>query len=262
MNFRNLFFPSPNAGDQYLYNIEDPHSLNYLENAHLELFRAKRDVNVPQSPPPQPQPPPPASQPASSAGSSVSIAPTPDKVPLTETPKVDNAPRLLGVNGTGQRKDISTLNGTKAPDVVPQQPTISNSKTSAINKSLGAAQSTKPIESVVPDDEEKLIDEIDEPEETINKTVGEHYANQTQKTDYFQYYNSTTTTDKNKSDEYWAVNKDYIVSSILSKSHRRAIVREKENGFRAKRKSSKKTLNSSNYSLILSNNSEFRPTNP
>lgn len=196
----------------------------------MELFRAKRDVNVPQSPlPPSPPSPPPPSQPASSAASSVSNAPIPDKVSLTETPKVETAPRLLGVNGTGQRKDISALNGPKATDVVPPQPPIiSNSKTSAINKSLGAAQSTKPIEAVVPDDEEKLIDEIDEPEETINKTVGEHYSNQTQKTDYFQYYNSTTTTDKNNSDEYWAVKKEYIFSSILSKSHRRAIVRKQE----------------------------------
>lgn len=183
----------------------------------MKLFRAKRDV-IPSSPPP--------AQPASSAASSVttSNAPTTDKVSLTETPKADNTQRLLGFNGTGQRKDYSTVNGTKVLDAVSQQPSNANNKSSSINKSLGAVQSSKPTETSSIEDEDKLIDEIDEPEEAINKTVGEHFVNQTQKTDYFQYYNSTRITDKNKSDEYWAEEKAFITSSILSKSHRRAIV--------------------------------------
>lgn len=214
-------------GDQYFYNIEDPHSLNYLDNAHLELFRAKRDVNIqpPPPPPPQQQPSQAPLQPVPSAASGVSTSntPTPDKI--TEIPKVENGPRLFGANGTGQRKDYSTVSSTKVSDSGPSKPANSDSKSASINTSLGAVSSTKPApEQPVPEDEEKLIEGIDEPEEAINKTVEDHVVNQTKKTDYFQYYNSTLTVDRNKSDEYWAVKKNYTISTILSKSHRRAIV--------------------------------------
>lgn len=200
--------------------------MNYLENAHLELLRAKRDVSVSQPQLPSPSPSQPSSQPAPSVASSVSPVNTSiDKVSQIDTPKIENGVRLLGVNGTGQRKDYSTVNGKTILDVPSKSlATTSDNKSSTINKSLGAVQSTKSTEQPINDDEEKLIDEIDEPEEAINKTVDEHLMNQTHKTDYFQYYNSTTITDKNKSDEYWAEKKDYIISGILSKSHRRAIV--------------------------------------
>lgn len=222
MKCSNIIF-LPVEGDQYFYNIEDPHSLNYLDNAHLELFRAKRDVNIQ----PQQQPSQPLSQPVAptSAASSVPTTNTSAIDKIAEIPKVENGPRLLGVNGTGQRKDVTVSGGIKVTDSGPSKPAISDSKSASINTSLGAVQSMKPVlEQPVPDDEEKLIDEIDEPEEAINKTVDDHVMNQLTKTDYFQYYNSTLIVDKNKSDEYWSVKKNYTVSGILSKSHRRAIV--------------------------------------
>lgn len=208
-------------------------------------FRVKRDT--PQSPPP---PLPslssatahPASSPAGSIATSnaaatatVPAAITPGKGSQLNQPKIENPPRLLGVNGTGQRKDYSAINDTKPvalPPSTPAQPsTNAEIKSSTINKSLGATQANpnRAIEEVVGDIEDKLIGDIDESEEEINKTVNahladEHLASQVSKTDYFQYYNSTTVIDKNKSDEYWSQKKDYIISSILSKSHRRAIV--------------------------------------
>lgn len=83
----------------------------------------------------------------------------------------------------------------------------------------------KQTEPVVNEEQEKFIDEIDETEEAINKTIdGQSTYKIAEKQDYFQYYNSTTTVNKTKLDEYWNEQKDYTTSSILSKSHRRAIV--------------------------------------
>lgn len=203
----------------------------------MELFRAKREVPIPS--PPSPSVPtrvasPPASassQPSQQSNAAAAPAATSQtKVSQIDAPNLENSQRLLGVNGTGQRKDYSTVNGTKTLDAVAlstQQPNNPDNKPSAINKSLTATQSnnsSKAVETPVSDDEEKLIEEIDEPDDTIQKTVDDHTNNQPSKTDYFQYYNSTTTVDKNKSDEYWSQKKDFIISSILSKSHRRAIV--------------------------------------
>lgn len=206
------------------------------------VFRAKRDTSqasplalsssVP-SPPTQP-----ATVPTGAAATSNSAGTA--AAATASAPKVETPPRLLGANGTGQRKEYNTTNSAKpitlptsetSPASPSQQPTADN-KSSSINKSLGAAQpnaSQSPVETPVSEDQATLIGEVDEPEEAINKTVNEHLleehlASQLPKTDYFQYYNSTTHVDKNKSDEYWSQKKEYIISSILSKSHRRAIV--------------------------------------
>lgn len=238
MHFCLIFsLPLECVGSKYSYSISGPHNLDFLDNV---VFRAKRDTAqaspVPSVPSPSAQPSTlPTNSVATSNAAATATAPGATSASL---PKVENPPRLLGVNGTGQRKDVSTMNGTKSvalPTSVPtlspsQQPSVDN-KSSTINKSLDAAQTNlnQSTETPVSEKEDKLIDEIDEPEEAINKTVNEHLldehlAKQLPKTDYFQYYNSTTTVDKNKSDEYWSQKKDYIVSSILSKSHRRAIV--------------------------------------
>lgn len=242
------------TGSKYSYSIAEPHNLESLDHV---VFRAKRAAQIPapSSPPLPPSAAPapsPATQPAtlptngvaapSNGATTASTATSAEKSAQTSLPTVENQPQLLGVNGAGQRKDYNTTNSAKpiplpaatvpSPAAPSQQPTTENKSSATINTSLGTVQpnaSQPSVEAAISDSGTKVIDEIDEPEETINKTVNEHLAaehlaNQLPKTDYFQYYNSSTVVDKNKSDDYWSLSKDYIVSSILSKSHRRAIV--------------------------------------
>lgn len=207
----------------HYYNVENSHSLKYLDNAEI---RVKRDINET-----------PASVATPSTASTASDKVTKADTPTTTATTADTKPHLLGENGHGQRKDYSTPvgNGTTATPVAvvggpssetptaavaaAAEPQNSDNKTT-INKSLGATLTPTKL-----DDLDDLIGNIDEPEEDINKTLSDHhFANATRRGDYFQYYNSTIMVDKKKSDEYWSVKKDYIVSSILSKSHRRAVV--------------------------------------
>lgn len=148
---------------------------------------------------------------------------------------------LLGENGAGQRKYYppanNSENGTKISAVLSEpSPSSSSSSSSPAgnppqkNKTLGAVPSTAgttETEATVSDQLEDTIGHIDEPtvDNINNVTLPDEFKNIAPKTDYFQYYNSTMTVDKNKSDEYWSDNKkEYTISNILSKSHRRAIV--------------------------------------
>lgn len=171
----------------------------------------KRDTNSPPSPVTSS-----VSSPVQTPTSSTSSDKLKTEIPTQETQ------HLFGENGAGQRKYYP--NDTKAVS----QPSTSDNKTPIINKSLGTASqsATKQTETEASDTDEieKLIGSIDEPEEAINKTITDELMNSTRKVDYFQYYNSTTVVNKNDSVEYWSQKKDYIVSNILSKSHRRAIV--------------------------------------
>lgn len=211
------FYSLFNTGNHYHYSIDNSHNpiqLQQLGNAAFESYRVKRDTNSPPSP-----------VSSSASSSSTTSAPTSPTVPdkgKTDAPE-STQEHLLGENGAGQRKYFA--NGTKiTPDSL-----SSDSETLTINKSLqlgAVAQATKPVEAEATDNEdiEKLIGTIDEPEEAINKTITDELTNSTKKVDYFQYYNSTTVVDKNKSEEYWSEKKEYTVSNILSRSHRRAIV--------------------------------------
>lgn len=173
----------------------------------------KRDTNLPQLP---------VTSNASSSSTSIPTSPTtPDNLkPEAPTPQ-STQQHLLGENGAGQWKYYP--NDTKTVT----EPLSSGNKTTSINKGLGTVlQSTKQTEMEASDTDEieKLIGTIDEPEEEINKTITDEPTNSTKKVDYFQYYNSTTMVNKNRSDEYWSEKKDYIISNILFKSHQRAIV--------------------------------------
>lgn len=130
---------------------------------------------------------------------------------------------LLGVNGAGQRKEYSkNINATKPTELTAK----STSKLTPVTSTKPLpTDASNPVETSLSDDFEKIVDTIDEPEDAINKTINEHTTNSTQKKNFFQYYNSIAVADRNKSNEYWSDNKNYTVSNILSKSHRRAIVR-------------------------------------
>lgn len=226
-----FFFLKCLGSNLYSYHIVGSPSIDL---DHVE-FRQKRDVAQPPSPA-TPSAPHPAAAVVSTAAAPATLA----AAHQTDPPKVENPSRpLLGVNGTGQRKDYSATNGAKAtavstPSTQPQlqQPSINTeNKSLTINQSLGTAQTKlSEAEMKVLNEHDTIIGEIDETDEDFNKTLNKHFAddhleNQVPKTDYFQYYNSTNYIgDRNKSDEYWSQKKDYIISSILSKSHRRAIV--------------------------------------
>lgn len=144
------------------------------------------------------------------------------EITATKDATIDKA-HLLGVNGAGQRKEYSTnITATKLTELTAKA--TSKSTPVASTKPL-PTDASNPVETSLSDDFEKIIDAIDESDDAINKTINEHTTNSTQKKDFFQYYNSIAVADKNKSNEYWSEYKNYTVSNILSKSHRRAIVR-------------------------------------
>lgn len=167
------------------------------------------------------------SQPTPATNGTITVTSTPSPIAADNQNvshpaiNLDIAPHLLGINGTGQRKDYASR---VAPFSDPAMP-------------AGQIQSKKPLLGAVPipkisdatenvenDENEQIVDSIDESDEAINKTINAHLSNSTLKTEYFQYYNSSMVVDKAKSNEYWSENRNFTTSSILSNSHRRAIV--------------------------------------
>lgn len=144
------------------------------------------------------------------------------EIKSTKDATIDTA-HLLGVNGTGQRKEYSTnITATKSTELTAE---TTSKSTSVASTQPSPIDTRNPVESSLSDDFEKIVDAIDDSDDAINKTISKHTTNSKQKVDFFQYYNSIVVADKNKSNEYWSDTKNYTVSNILSKSHRRAIVR-------------------------------------
>lgn len=117
-----------------------------VDNSHAELFRDKREV--------------PAPEPNSNVKSSTS------NVSNNQSPSQDasvelSSQQLLGVNGTGQRKDMST--SSEHPILAA---TISTS-----SKQLGISLSGE-----IPDD--FGVDTIDQPDEDTNTTLKSHNITQ------------------------------------------------------------------------------------
>lgn len=138
----------------------------------------------------------------------------------TSPPIVEDNQRLLGANGTGQRKDFSKTNDTVKPTVVSDPLNVNIAKQPPKGLTL---ESAVPANSTN-DGNDSIIDAIDVPDGSISQAIDDHSKNLTLKTDYYQYYESATLVDKNKSDEFWSNMKNYTVSQLLSTSHRRAIV--------------------------------------
>lgn len=173
-----LLFPD------FEYFVENP--TNLVTNLHQINFRDKREVatsvsptatsNAPTSVPTQPAPSP-TSQTTNDNNNNNS------NNNQNEEYKLEGNQRLLGANGTGQRKDVSNLSTTTTiqPTIVADNKQPSNSNK---NGGLGATQLHSPEEEY-----EKVVDSIDESDDAINKTLSEHLNNSTMKRDYFQYYN-------------------------------------------------------------------------
>lgn len=140
---------------------------------------------------------------------------------INATSYKSNERPLLGVNGTGQRKDATDESQSKATIVSePIQPTANETT------KLSATIETAVHEPSSETPEEQIVDNIDVPEdETITALKNKNFTTDTQ-TDYHNYYNSTMYVDKAKIDAIWATIKNTTHNSMLSQSHRRAMTVE------------------------------------
>lgn len=195
-------------------------SLQELDQFNI-ILRDKREVSVENKPTGS------ASISSSSGTPTVTATATATKLindgnqtqPITlENNNNNNNQRLLGVNGTGQRLNITkpaivseplNSDGTKPTTGLTSIKSIPNPNTNV----SPSASST---------DVDGIIDSIDTSEENVNKTIRQH-QNAT-KEDYYSYYNSTILVDNEESNKYWSDLKNFTISTLLSTSHRRAIV--------------------------------------
>ncbi|KAM7346509.1 plexin domain containing lethal (1) G0289 isoform 2-T2 [Cochliomyia hominivorax] len=163
---------------------------------------------------------------------------------------------LLGVNGTGQRKDMSDVLGkitstTLQPDTIksnndgsdakkpqnqhPKKVLLATANASATLTKAGATVSAgiaagdgvtataAGVKKEEETEEEKIIDTVDVPEnETLDALKNKNLTvNLTE--DHHHYYNSTIVVDKEKADAYWNEIKNMSPNWMLSQSHRRAM---------------------------------------
>lgn len=124
---------------------------------------------------------------------------------------------LLGVNGTGQRKDIM---GTVKPIVVsePINPQTSNKTTFLVPNWRQGDEKPSNL------DDELSFDRFDTADYDSNQTLTSNNITMF-KEDHHIFYNSTTATvDESVIKKYWSDLKNLTTSALLSKSHRRAMV--------------------------------------
>ncbi|TMW39490.1 hypothetical protein DOY81_015430, partial [Sarcophaga bullata] len=164
---------------------------------------------------------------------------------------------LLGVNGTGQRKDMSdkllkpsstiqtdtikTNDGSESDtkkniNQFPKKVGASATLTKAgggggvvaagatLTASVSANASVDTVKKEEETEEEKIIDTVDVPEnETLNALKKNNLTvNQTE--DHHHYYNSTIVVDKEKAETYWNEIRNMSPNYMLSQSHRRAMI--------------------------------------
>lgn len=199
--FRLVHFAGVDA--YYHYELENPDSLKYTQ-LDLNSHRVKRDISKPTAP---------NNGPTTVTSTSSPIAPAIQNVNKPAI-NLESTPHLLGVNGSGQRNEYASR---VAPLADPPLPAV---QTQSKKPLLGTVPIPKISEVAVDDETEKIIESIDESEAEINDRL----SNVTLKSEFFQYYNSSLVVDKAKSDDYWSEKRNYTTSSILSNSHRRAIV--------------------------------------
>ncbi|XP_061401899.1 plexin domain-containing protein 1, partial [Musca vetustissima] len=164
---------------------------------------------------------------------------------------------LLGVNGTGQRKDMTDKIASTTAATTLQTDITKSADGQAASSSDEAKKNANPLpkkvlsatkvaatgvaatvagtiaaatgavtgstNSTEESDLEKLIDSIDIPEEDTMETLKKTNRTLNTTSDHHQYYNSTTYTDKDKADKYWNEIKNITPNLMLSQSHRRAM---------------------------------------
>ncbi|XP_053674034.1 plexin domain-containing protein 2 [Anopheles nili] len=149
----------------------------------------------------------------------------------------EDSSHLLGYNGTGQRKEITTTD-----DEIMNKVTVSS-----LNKTLGTNEQTtvktfiasKSLPASVVDTvtaSTKLqqsssrdaisdtinIDAFERTEAELNKTLQDHNVTKAHEDNHL-YYKSTWSTEKSVSDDFWKkITSNLTVNGLLSNSHRRA----------------------------------------
>ncbi|GAB0100567.1 Plexin domain-containing protein [Sergentomyia squamirostris] len=128
----------------------------------------------------------------------------------------DSSQQLLGVNGTGQRKIYPT---TPLPTKVSEPININTPQESSAqsNQTLG-----KFLGDEINGDDDITLDNIDKFDVDMNKTLLEHNITQF-KEEYHTYYNSTVIADPEMANKLMTTFGNLTVSTLLSKSHRRAM---------------------------------------
>lgn len=122
------------------------------------------------------------------------------------------AAQLVGVNGTGQRKDYSTQRPILADTIATAtKPLLLGSRAAA------AAAAEFPAEDIP-------WDSFDQPEEETNSTLTMHNITTIQQ-DFHVYYNSSIAVDAVAAQKHRDTITNLTISNLLSKSHRRAMVR-------------------------------------
>lgn len=209
-----LFFFAAQRFDHYDV-IDHPLDPDVRVSIHLREKRGAATV-------PTPSDSSPLATVATNAGVSVATKANETSVSVGATigATLDTFKPLLGVNGTGQRKDAST-NATVATSIVSDPISADDGKATKplLSATANPQLNSMPVETKV---NETIIDSIDLPDADFNKTLTEHDV--AEKEDYYQYYNSTTVVDAQRSKDYWSIERNYTVSNLLSTSHRRAIV--------------------------------------
>ncbi|XP_011198387.2 plexin domain-containing protein 2 isoform X2 [Bactrocera dorsalis] len=136
---------------------------------------------------------------------------------------------LLGVNGTGQRKDAGLQLSQPKTTIVsaPSQPTVGAAAAHpTVAKNSTLLQETKAIDQPTETPEEKVIDNVDVPDnETLSEIQKTNYTvNSTN--DHHIYYNSSIYVDQAEAERVWESVKNSTFNTMLSQSHRRAMTVE------------------------------------
>lgn len=151
----------------------------------------------------------------------------------------------VGVNGTGQRKDISSssngssgdiansTNGTASINVAAAVPSVPPKKTQLMASQptqypkKAASQGVQATTTTTT--ERALIDDVDVSDEVITKEATKSQL--TRHEDHYDYYRSLLYVNKNETAEIWSQFRNIPENSILSSSHRRAMTVELKFGF-------------------------------
>lgn len=154
----------------------------------------------------------------SSAIASTTTTSTPTSMPTSKGSSVvvhmgdiplNSEKPLVGVNGTGQRKEIDGKQQKQYP-----------------KKVVGASlpQSTSSGERLALPSQEEFLNNIDvKDDDEINNIKNQNFTvNLT--TEEHKYYNSTMYINKAEADAMWTLYKNITHNSMLSQSHRRAMV--------------------------------------
>lgn len=178
-------------------------------------FRAKRDTDTQIAP-------------VVNSSNAPTLSSSAKQNPKTLPDDATTTPQLLGVNGTGQRKDYS-IPGATVNKAAGSVLLAAHAPAPASTSSPNAADAKPKINvtsnpGILSPDDDDFNDKIDESDEAFNKTRDEFSKGLTQKDDYWVYYNSSSIVDPVRAKELYDSFQNHTVSSLLSKSHRRAIV--------------------------------------